>query len=255
MLDSAREYNNERIIGDTILELRNSHFARRDVFIVSKVWPTQLGVAPTRRAVTTSLRELGTNYVDMYLLHWPTCDPSIDWMHCQDTEIRDATWQQSWKALEREYAEGRVMSIGVSNFDTALLSQLHDMSTISPHLVQNHAELGPHSQDVGVRQWCDTNKVIYQPYAHQRNLQHLSGEMQETLAQVSNMQGKSTHAIASKFFLQSGASIVPRSRNPDHLSENIDLFGWKLQAADMLELGYQETRAPSTTSRPLRDEL
>lgn len=254
VLDSAREYNNEGIIGDTIRELRNAVFDRRDVFIVSKVWPTQLGVGPTRSAVTTSLRELKSNYADMYLLHWPACDASIDWMHCGDTEIPGATWRQSWKALEREYAEGRVMSIGVSNFDRGLLEELHSLATVDPHLVQNHAEMGAKQQDVEVRRWCDEHGAIYQPYAHQRNLQFLDVELQETLQQVSHMKGKSTHAVASKFFLQSGASVIPRSRDKAHLAENIDLWGWELQAADMLELGFQQDKRPAK-SASARDEL
>lgn len=256
MLDSAREYRNEGIIADTIRELRNGHFDRRDVFIISKVWPTQLGVGPTRRAVTASLRELKSNYVDMYLLHWPACDATIDWMHCQDIELPGATWQQSWKALEREYAEGRVMSIGVSNFAASLLSELDSLSTVLPHLVQNHAELGVMQQDTEVRRWCDEHGVIYQPYAHQRNLQFLDSELQETLNQISHMSGKSKHTVASKFFLQSGASVVPRSRNHAHLAENIDLWGWELQAADMLELGFQQKKRPPTKSASsARDEL
>ena len=208
------------------------------MFIASKVWPTQLGVVPTRRAVMKSLHELKTNYVDLYLLHWPYCDRRVDWMHCQDVEIPQATWKQSWKALEREYAEGRVMSIGVSNFDTELLQELSKISTIDPHLVQNHAELGPERQDIDVREWCNDNKVIYQPYAHQRNLEFLSNDIKEVLDQVSHMHGKSRHAIASKFFLQSGASIIPRSRDASHLAENIALFDWQLQHVDMKELGW-----------------
>jgi diketogulonate reductase-like aldo/keto reductase len=243
LVDSAREYGNERLISEAVSEMAwenpdHSSFSRRDVFIATKVWPTQLGVAPTRKAVSDSLRELKTNYVDMYLLHWPRCDANIDWMHCHDTEIPDATWQQSWKALEREYAEGRVMSIGVSNFDRALLNEVNEISTINPHLVQNHAEPGPAGQDGEVRAWCSEHMAIYQPYAHQRNLQHLEGTIQEALEQISHMHRRSKHAIASKLFLQSGASVIPRSRNGAHLAENLDLFTWQLQAADMQELGY-----------------
>ena len=244
LIDTAREYGNERLCAEAIEEMSefdadHSAFNRRDMFVASKVWPTQLGVTPTRRAVVKSLHELKTNYIDMYLLHWPFCDKRIDWHHCQDVEEVAGTWKHSWKALEREYAEGRVMSIGVSNFDVELLTELTALSTIDPHLIQNHAEVGEAAQDRQVREWCRDHRVLYQPYAHQRNLQYLSRDLQEVLDQVSHMHKRSRHVVASRFFLQTGASIIPRSRDIAHLAENIDLFGWELQHADMRELGWQ----------------
>ena len=131
------------------------------------------------------------------------------------------------------------MSIGVSNFDVELLRELTAMSTVDPHLLQNHAELGASAQDKDAREWCRDKGVLYQPYAHQRNLQFLSHDLQEIVDQVSHMHKRSKHAVASRFFLQTGASIIPRTSNTQHLIENIDLFGWELQHADMKELGWQ----------------
>ena len=244
LIDTAREYGNENLCAEAIQEMPSfdadhGTFNRRDMFIASKVWPTQLGVVPTRRAVAKSLYELKTNYVDMYLLHWPFCDRRIDWHHCQDIEDVAGNWKQSWKALEREYAEGRVMSIGVSNFDVELLTELTAISTIDPHLIQNHAELGESSQDWDVRNWCRERGALYQPYAHQRNLQYLPHDLKEIVEQIGDMHKRSMHAVASRFFLQTGASIIPRSRDTAHLAENIDLFGWELQHADMKELGWR----------------
>jgi diketogulonate reductase-like aldo/keto reductase len=180
--DLAREYGNERLFADAIEEIAAAVAAgktspsselsgRHNLFIISKVWPTELGVVPTRDAVRFSLHELKSNYIDMYLLHWPRCDASIDWMRCQDTIEPESTWKQSWRALEREVSEGRLLGIGVSNFDVNLLTELGQHARIAPQLIQNHAELGPGNTDNDVRVWARKRGVVYMPYAHQRNLQ------------------------------------------------------------------------------------
>jgi diketogulonate reductase-like aldo/keto reductase len=125
--------------------LKEAAIDRREVFLQSKVWPTQLGFGPTSRAIAASLQQLGTAYIDQYMLHWPRygarqggvqchpvfttscafrCDPAVEWMHCWDSEDPAGTWRESYRALEKGVAEGRVRSIGVSNFDLRLLSEL-----------------------------------------------------------------------------------------------------------------------------------
>jgi diketogulonate reductase-like aldo/keto reductase len=183
---------------------------------------------------------LKSNYIDMYLLHWPRCDASIDWMRCQDTIEPQSTWKQSWRALEREVSEGRLLGIGVSNFDVNLLTELGQHARIAPQLIQNHAELGPGNTDNDVRVWARKRGVVYMPYAHQRNLQYAPAEVQESLEQLSEMHGKTKHNIASKFFVQSGAAIIPRSSNVRHIRDNADVFSYALAAHDMRELGWDD---------------
>lgn len=220
--DLAREYGNEHIVANAIAEIEAGVGVRRHhLFLISKVWPTQLGVVPTRDAVRHSLRDLRTSYIDAYLLHWPKCDANIDWHHCRDTVDPKGTWQQSWRALEREYAEGRVMNIGVSNFDLPLLHELGQHAKTAVQIVQNHAEIGDdQATDKNVRVWCRKRGTVYMPYAHQRNLQFLPEHLKESLQQISEMTGRSAHSVASRFFVQGGAAIIPRSSSPKHLAEN-----------------------------------
>lgn len=159
MFDSAREYGNEHYLPEAI-EVYNSRLegqqmsqklTRANLFMQSKVWPTQLGFVPTTNAIVDSLLALQTTYVNQYMLHWPACDHGVSWMHCDDTVDPSATWKESWKALEKAYAEGQVMSIGVSNFDARLLKELEEEAVVMPHLVQNWAE--PGSMDLHVRAW------------------------------------------------------------------------------------------------------
>jgi diketogulonate reductase-like aldo/keto reductase len=170
LFDLAREYGNEPVAAQ-MLAGPGAAADRSKVFLQSKVWPTQLGFAPTTRALAASLRELRTTYIDQYMLHWPrqapeffcllvalvcmnasavkrrhagltcpsvpvlagtfhSCDPEVEWLRCWDTEDPAGTWRESYRALERAYAEGRVLSIGVSNFDAALLEELHTQGTV-----------------------------------------------------------------------------------------------------------------------------
>jgi len=251
--DLAREYDNEHIVANAIEEIEEVVGIRRHhLFLISKVWPTQLGVTPTRDAVQSSLRSLRTNYIDAYLLHWPSCDRKIDWHHCQDVVDPKGTWQQSWRALEREYAEGRVMNIGVSNFNLPLLLELGTHARTAVQMVQNHGEIGNDvAVDKDVRVWCRKRGVVYTPYAHQRNLKFLPEHLKESLEQIAEMTGRSANSVASRFFVQGGASIIPRSSNLQHLKENADVFSFKLEHNDMLDLGWDDHHI----SKRARDEL
>ncbi|KAJ1416773.1 NADP-dependent oxidoreductase domain-containing protein [Ochromonadaceae sp. CCMP2298] len=234
MFDLAREYGNEHVIK----ELLNNGLAKRgEIFLATKVWPTELGFEPTSKAITTSLREMGTTYIDLYMLHWPRCDPSIEWMHCQDTVEVHGTWRESWRALEKAYAEGRVMGIGVSNFDRALLEELRAQSVVLPHAVQNHAE--PGSVDKDVRSWCEAFGILYQPYAPLRNLQFLPEHVKRALKAVAKKHAVSIHQAALRLFIQSGAQVIPRSSSVDHQLENLGAFSWALEEAELRALGWE----------------
>lgn len=121
--DLAREYGNEHVLPEVFERSQGTLAAsRNDLFIQSKVWPTDLGYHPTMDALLISLDLLRTNYIDAYLLHWPRCDPSISWMHCETTIDPEGTWQGSWRALEKAYSEGLINSIGETT-TTALISE------------------------------------------------------------------------------------------------------------------------------------
>ena len=242
MFDLAREYGNEaemaEVIEEAIDEDGNRFVARGDVFVISKVWPTELGFIPTSDALYMSLRDLGTTYIDMYLLHWPRCEPSISWMHCETTVDTSGTWQESWHALEKAYAEGRLNSIGVSNFDTSLLEELGEFSTVRPHLVQNHA--APGNVDRDVRRWCEENFVMYQPYASLRNMASSAAPIKSTLRKIANEKGVSEYEIALKFFIQTEAIVIPRSKNVENLKNNLGVmsFDFDLTLGEMSSLGW-----------------
>lgn len=158
-------------------------------------------------------------------------------MHCETTEEPGATWRQSYWALQRAYAEGRIMALGVSNFDAPLLAELiaGEGTLLLPQVVQNWAE--PGRSDAGVRQVCAAHGILYQPYAPLRNLQFLPAALRKALRDIGRRLGVSEHAVALRYFVQLGAAVIPRSRSWEHLAENLAVSAWALDAAEMQQLG------------------
>lgn len=239
LFDLAREYKNEHLMGNALQQREGDAEIplREEIFLESKVWPDHLGFAPTFSEIDASLNEIRSNYIDLYLLHWPVCDPSVEWMHCDTTVDPEGTWRDSWVALEKAYAEGLVMSIGVSNFDADLLDELIRFATVRPHVIQNHAE--PGQLDDEVRLWCRDHYTIYQPYASVRNLHLLPVNVQNNLLKISQERKLSVHNIALRFFVQTGySSVIPRSSKLEHLKENLQVFNYDLDDEDMKALGW-----------------
>jgi diketogulonate reductase-like aldo/keto reductase len=158
-------------------------------------------------------------------------------MHCQDAVEADATWHASWRALEKAYAEGAVMSIGVSNFNEQLMQEVIAHGIVRPHLVQNHADM--ENLDLYVRELCQRYGILFMPYAFQRNYRHLSGRTVRLLEDVAAAHGKTPRDVILRFFVQTGAVIIPRSDDPEHLAHNLDAsFGWSLSGVEMASLGW-----------------
>lgn len=155
-------------------------------------------------------------------------------MHCETTVDPEGNWKQSYRALEKLYAEGKILAIGVSNFGIQLLEELSRFAHVMPHVVQNQGDLT--QLDPEVRQWCDKHKVIYIPYATGRNIKNLAPEIFEFVNGMSKRYNVSNHALINQFFIQSGAVVIPRTTIQKHLEENINLLSWKLNESDYLAL-------------------
>lgn len=239
LLDLAREYNNEQVIHKIFTDTINDDTTPKphEVFLLSKVWPTELGFEMTSRAIHSSRSELGLTYIDNYMLHWPACYSDISWMHCDTVADPNGTWQQSYKALEKAYAEGDIMSIGISNFDVELLDQIHTVANTLPHILQNYASIG--DDDIAVRKWCKATGVIFQPYASARNekdMKNILPNAATAINQISNLSSKSHHSVIYRYFLDHGDSIIPRSTDTIHLMENLANLNWHLTSEQLKQL-------------------
>lgn len=231
--DLAREYRNEEIMG----RLFETNIPRHEVFILSKVWPTNLGYQETINEVLRSLTHLHTSYIDSYLIHWPYCYSSVEWMNCENIVNPNGTWIQSWRALERLYSEGKLLSIGVSNFELDLLTLMDEVSVVSPHILQNYGTLNV--LDIDVRIWCSNHQTVYIPYATGRNINDLPQDLLDRAKEVAKQEELSIHGVISRFFLTTGTAVIPRSINISHLHENINVVPLRrLSDEHMLYLGW-----------------
>lgn len=244
-LDLAREYGNEHLIPSIFKDVSEREISdpelvplpsRKEVFLQSKVWPTQLGVLPTLDAIYDSLFDMKTSYIDSFLLHWPACNAEVEWMHCEDTVDPEGTWEDSWTVLEKAYSEGLVNSIGVSNFNIELLRELEAFAVVLPHIVQNYA--APGSLDFEVRDYCVDRDIVYQPYASGRNIDQIQGELKNTIQDMALEKNISEYTLVHKFFLETGAVTIPRTTNIDHLKANLHMQDWELTEKEMHKLGW-----------------
>ena len=157
LLDSAqaREWYREDLVGAAIAA---SGVPRAALFLTTKVHPRHLGRDATAARLAHSLRELGTSYLDLLLLHYPEC-----WGDLCGGVAPAGTWRDSWRALEAMHAAGQVRALGVSNFDARQLAELLEWAAVPPAVVQAHAD--PLSQNRELRRVCAERGVVFQAYS------------------------------------------------------------------------------------------
>ena len=218
-IDTACVYENERGVGEA---LRRSGLNRDDVFVTTKVWNTDQGYDQTLRAFDTSTGLLGIDEVDLYLVHWPT--PARD------------LYLDSWRALIRLREEGRARSIGVSNFHEAHLRRIIDETGVIPAM--NQIELHPwlpqtHLRDIDARLGIKTE--AWSPLG--------SGQLIDNpvIAQVAAKHGKSPAQVMIRWSIQLGNIVLPKSVTPVRIEQNIDVFDFILDDADMAAIATLES--------------
>ena len=211
-VDTARIYGNEADVGAAV---RESGIPREQVFITTKLWNDDQGYDSALRAFDASLKRLGLEYVDLYLLHWPVPRKRLE----------------SWRALEQLLAGGRVRAIGVSNFMVHHLDELLGKAKVPPAV--NQIELSPFLQQREARAWCERHGVAveaYSPLTKGARLQH------PAVAAVAGRVRRSPAQVLLRWGIQHGLIVLPKSTRAERIRENAALFDFELSAADMSEL-------------------
>ncbi|MEU2787972.1 aldo/keto reductase [Streptomyces sp. NPDC007100] len=211
-IDTAAIYGNEEGTGKA---LAASGIAREELFVTTKLWNDAQGYDSTLRAFDESLDKLGLEYVDLYLIHWP--------MPAKDTFV------DTYRAFEKIYEEGRAKAIGVSNFQPAHLERLLGETSVVPAVDQ--IELHPQLQQSEARAFHARHRIAteaWSPLGQGKDLLQdstitgLAGKYERTPAQ-----------IVLRWHLQLGNVVIPKSVTPSRIKENIDVFGFELDDADM----------------------
>ena len=213
-IDGAAIYGNEEAMGEGIREgIKESGISREDLFITSKVWNADLGYESTIAAYEASLKRLGVDYLDLYLIHWPV----------------EGKYKEAWRALEYLYKEGRVKAIGVSNFQVHHLQDLLKDAEIKP--VINQVELHPYLSQEKVREFCKENDIQVEAWSP---LMAGNGLLEnDVLKEIAKKYNKTTAQVVLRWDLQSQVITIPKSTNEGRLIENIDIFDFNLSKDDM----------------------
>jgi 2,5-diketo-D-gluconate reductase A len=211
LIDGAAIYGNEAGLGDG---LRQSGLSRDEVFVTTKVWNSEQGHDATLRAVEASLARLRLDRVDFCLIHWP-CPAQ-------------GRYVDTWRALIRLREEGRVRSIGVSNFMGAHLERLVGETGVIP--VLNQIELNPRLQQASLRDLHDRMGIVTQSWTPLGQGRSFDAAPVRAVAERT---GKSPVQVILRWHLQLGVSVIPRSTRSAGLAENRDLFDFALAPEDM----------------------
>lgn len=212
-IDTAAAYFNEAEVGRAV---RESGVPREEVFITSKLWLQDYGFVPARKGLEASLKNLGTEYIDLYLLH----QPYGDLLH-------------AWEALEAAKATGKIRSVGVSNMTPKLWEKYVPHFTTLPAV--NQVEYNPYFQQRELRALTDAAGVRIEAWGPlgQGNAQLLAEPAVLALAQK---YGKDTGQIVLRFEVQDGIVVLPKSVRPARIASNLDLFNFSLTEEEMNSL-------------------
>jgi diketogulonate reductase-like aldo/keto reductase len=212
LIDTAMMYGNERIIGDAV---KDSNIPREDIFVTTKVWNSDHGYNKALKAFERSLKKLNMSYVDLYLIHWPV------------SGLRNETW----KALEKIYKDGKARSIGVSNFTISHLKELFETSSTIP--VVNQVEFSPFLYQKELMEFCQSNKIVVEAYCPLTRGNKLNDDI---LKVIGTKHGKSSAQVLLRWGIQHKVIQIPKSGSKKHIMENIDIFDFQLDNDDMAQL-------------------
>jgi 2,5-diketo-D-gluconate reductase A len=218
-IDTAKLYRNEREVGEGV---RASGVPREEVFVTTKVWDDDQGFDRTLAAFDRSIGELGFDYVDLYLIHWP----------CPQQDL----YVETWRALQRIRDEGRARSIGVSNFQPHHLQRLIDETGETP--VINQVELHPRLPQYGVQQWDDEHGIVTEAWAPLAR----GGLLDEpVLHGIAAKHGRTPAQVVLRWHLDRGLVVFPKSSSLDRIRQNFEVFDFALDAADRAGIATLET--------------
>lgn len=209
-IDAALVYGNEEMVGLGIQEgMAEAGIQREDLFITSKLWLDQYGKDNVIKGYQTSIDNLGLDYLDLYLIHWPGTD--------------EALTIDTWKGMEALYEAGKVKNIGVSNFNIEHLEALKNQTSIKP--VINQVEFHPYFTQESLRNYLATTDIHMESWSPLMNAEILTDE---TINAIAEEVGKSAAQVVIRWNIEHGVVTIPKSVTPHRIEENINVFDFSL---------------------------
>ncbi|USK73853.1 aldo/keto reductase [Peribacillus frigoritolerans] len=215
-IDTAAIYENEEGVGQGIREgLKEAGISREDLFVTSKVWNADLGYESAIAAYEESLKKLGLEYLDLYLIHWPV----------------EGKYKEAWRALETLYKDGKVKAIGVSNFQIHHLKDLMEDAEVKPMV--NQVECHPRLTQKEVQAFCKEQGIQLEAWSPL-----MQGELldNDVLQAIATKHGKSVAQVILRWDLQNGIVTIPKSTKEHRIVENSTVFDFELTAEEMNQI-------------------
>lgn len=214
LIDTAYMYGNEAAVGRA---LRDSGIPREEIFVITKLYPGEQYANP-EKAIQDALDKLDIGYIDMLLLHHPGTNDV-----------------KAYKAMEKAVGEGKIHSLGLSNWYVKELGEFLPQVTITPALVQN--EIHPYYQENDVIPYIQNLGIVVQgwyPFGGRGHTSELLGDA--VISEIAAAHGVTSAQVILRWNLQKGVVVIPGSSNPDHIKENLDLFGFALTDEEMNQI-------------------
>jgi 2,5-diketo-D-gluconate reductase A len=212
-IDTAEMYGNEREVGEG---LRASGLDRGDVFVTSKLNNSFHEPDDARRAFDETLSELGFDYVDLFLIHWPL------------PTLYDGDFVSTWKVMEEFHNDGRAKSVGVSNFQVDHLERLAAETDTVPAV--NQIEVHPYFTNEAVRAYGQEHGIVTEAWSPIAQ----GGVLDDsTITEIADKAGKTPAQVVLRWHIQRGDIVFPKSVTPSRMQENFDIFDFELDSADM----------------------
>lgn len=224
LIDTANAYCNEKAVGRA---MKRSGLPREEIFLETKLWPA---FYEQEDAVEKTLERLGTDYIDLLLIHQPA-----------------GNYHAGYRLMEKAYKEGKVRAIGISNFTKAQVEELLSACEVKPTVLQT--ELHPYNQEPELKKFLSENGIVPQawyPLGHGDK-----ALLEEPLfAWLGKKYGKSAPQIVLRWHIQSGNIVIPGSKNPEHIKSNFDLFDFALTDDEMAQITALNKNVRYYTSTP-----
>ncbi len=217
LLDTASIYKTEQQTGAAI---RQSGIPREEITVISKVWRNDLGYHKTKEAFAKSLKQTGLNYLDLYLIHWPA--------NARNFNNWQKTNAETWRAMEELLEEGKIKSIGVSNFWPEHLEALLDSAKIKPAV--NQIEFHPGYWQPETTQYCKDKGIVLQAWSPLARGRIFGNEI---LIEIANRHQKTVSQIALRWIVQQGVIPIPKAASKERMNENFDIFDFALSDEEM----------------------
>lgn len=216
-IDTAHAYNDEAGVGRAVKE---SGIPREEIWITSKLWPTEYGEGKTLKAIDEMLERMQLDYIDLLYVHQPVGD-----------------FVGAWRDMEKAVAMGKVRALGISNFDASdeVFEKIMSESTVKPAVLQ--IECHPYAQRLAVREKAKSHNIQVECWFPLGGAMSNGALLKDpTIMEITKAHGKTAAQVILRWHIQEGFSVIPGASNPDYIKENIDIFDFTLTDDEMAEM-------------------